>query len=40
MQVKAGQNQLEADLSEVQAGIYFVKATVNGRSYVSKLVVK
>ncbi len=37
--VQAGQNEIELDLSEMEGGIYFIKASVNGRSHVTKLIV-
>ncbi len=39
-QVVAGQNQMELDLSLTGKGIYFVRVNFDGRSHVSKLIVK
>jgi len=38
--INAGQNQLDIDLSELSKGIYLVKTSVNGKSNVSKLIVR
>jgi len=38
--VNVGQNQFEIDLSGLSKGIYLVKTTANGRTNVSKLIVK